>query len=47
MQTITASDVQVLGFVKGEGIWYADLPHFLEQGLGIKRNTDFCKDYFK
>lgn len=32
------TDVQVLGFVKEEGIWYADLPQFLEQGLGVKAN---------
>lgn len=38
MQTITASEVQVLGFSKEEGIWYADIPQFLEQGLGTKGN---------
>lgn len=32
------TDVQVLGFVKEEGTWYADLPQFLEQGLGVKAN---------
>jgi hypothetical protein len=26
--------VQVLLFVKENGIWYADLPEFLEAGLG-------------
>lgn len=38
MQTNTMTEVQVLGFVKEEGIWYADLPQFLEQGLGTKAN---------
>jgi hypothetical protein len=38
MQTLTASAIQVLGFVKEDGIWYADLPQFLEQGLGTKAN---------
>lgn len=38
METITTSTIQVLGFVKEEGIWYADLPNFLEQGLGTKAN---------
>jgi len=44
MQTYTktrpVSDIssQTLSFVKENGIWYADLPEFLEQGLGTKAN---------
>jgi len=44
MQTNTktrpVSDIssQALSFVKENGIWYADLPEFLEQGLGTKSN---------
>lgn len=38
MQTNTMTEVQVPGFVKEEGFWYADLPQFLEQGLGVKAN---------
>jgi hypothetical protein len=34
----TTTDTQVLGFVKENKIWYADLPEFLEQGLGTKAN---------
>jgi hypothetical protein len=30
--------VQVLSFVKENGIWYADLPEFLEAGLGSRAN---------
>jgi hypothetical protein len=29
---------QTLSFVKEDGIWYADLPEFLELGLGTKGN---------
>jgi len=29
---------QTLSFMKEEGIWYADLPEFLELGLGSKGN---------
>jgi hypothetical protein len=29
---------QTLSFIKEEGIWYADLPEFLEMGLGSKGN---------
>jgi len=29
---------QILSFIKEEGIWYADLPEFLELGLGSKGN---------
>ena len=34
------SDIQtqVLAFVKEAGIWYADLPEFLEAGLGTRAN---------
>ena len=48
MQTNTMTEVQVLGFVKEEGIWYADLPQFLEQGLGVKaedRQLYFWRNY--
>ena len=44
MQTYTktrpVSDIssQTLSFVKETGIWYADLPEFLELGLGTKAN---------
>ncbi len=38
MHTSTMTSVQVLGFIKEQGIWYADLPQFLEQGLGTKAN---------
>ena len=36
MQTNKMTEVQVPGFVKEEGTWYADLPQYLEQGLGVK-----------
>jgi len=29
---------QILSFVKEDGIWYADLPEFLELGLGTRGN---------
>lgn len=29
---------QVISFVKDDGIWYADLPEFLEAGLGTRAN---------
>ncbi len=29
---------KVLGFLKEQGIWYADLPEYLEKGLGEKSN---------
>lgn len=35
--TATATK-QTLSFIKEEGIWYADLPEFLELGLGSKGN---------
>jgi hypothetical protein len=38
MQTNTMTEVQVLGFVKEEGICYANLPQFLEQGLEVEAN---------
>jgi len=34
----TTTVTQVLGFVKENKIWFADLPEFLEQGLGTKQN---------
>ncbi len=30
--------VQTIGFYKEDGIWYADLPEFLEAGLGTRAN---------
>jgi len=30
--------MRTLGFVKENGLWYADLPEFLERGLGTKNN---------
>lgn len=33
-----SSIFQTLSFIKENGIWYADLPEFLELGLGIKAN---------
>ena len=40
MQTITQSPIvtKTLSFYKEAGIWYADLPAFLEAGLGSKTN---------
>lgn len=29
---------RTLSFIKEDGIWYADLPEFLERGLGTKAN---------
>lgn len=37
-RSITDTQTQVLSFVKDGGIWYADLPEFLEAGLGSKAN---------
>ena len=34
----TMQAVRTLGFVKEHNIWYADLPEYLENGLGIKAN---------
>ena len=31
-------NTQVLSFIKDNGIWYADLPEFLDQGLGTRAN---------
>jgi len=36
MQTTTVT--KTLSFYKESGIWYADLPAFLEAGLGTKSN---------
>ena len=38
MQTNTTSKTKTLGFIKDNDIWYADLPQFLEQGLGTREN---------
>lgn len=32
------TSTEVLGFVKEDGIWYADLPQFLDKGLGTKED---------
>jgi hypothetical protein len=37
-RSITDTQTQVLSFVKDGGIWYADLPEFLEAGLGSRAN---------
>ena len=37
-RSITDTQTQVLSFIKDEGIWYADLPEFLEAGMGSKAN---------
>ena len=38
MQTNTTSKTKTLGFIKDNDIWYADLPQFLEHGLGTREN---------
>lgn len=38
MQAPVMNKTQILGFVKDNGQWYADLPEFLEQGLGTRAN---------
>ena len=38
MSTKTIATTRTLNFVKENGIWYADLPEFLEAGLGTKAN---------
>jgi hypothetical protein len=40
MQTITQSNTvtKTLSFYNEDGIWYADLPAFLEAGMGTKAN---------
>ena len=35
---VADTQTQVLAFVKEAGIWYADLPEFLEAGLGTRAN---------
>jgi len=35
---VANSDIQILAFVKEASIWYADLPEFLEAGLGTRTN---------
>jgi hypothetical protein len=37
-RTVVNSASQVLSFVKEDGIWYADLPEFLTNGLGTRAN---------
>lgn len=36
--TKTITKTKTLGFYKENGLWYADLPEFLELGLGTKSN---------
>ena len=36
--TKTITQTKTLGFYKENGLWYADLPEFLELGLGAKSN---------
>jgi len=38
LRPTASSIIQTLPFIKENGIWYADLPEFLERGLGIKAN---------
>lgn len=38
MPTKTIAITRTLNFIKENGIWYADLPEFLEAGLGTKAN---------
>lgn len=35
---VADTQTQTLAFVKDQGIWYADLPEFLEAGLGTRAN---------
>ena len=35
---VADTQTQVLAFVKDQGIWYADLPEFLEARLGTRAN---------
>ena len=37
-ETVITETTKTLSFLKEDGIWYADLPEFLEQGLGTKAN---------
>ena len=36
MHTMVESDIHVMAFINEDGIWFADLPHFLEEGLGTR-----------
>ncbi len=38
VRPVTDKQNQVLAFVKDQGLWYADLPEFLEAGLGTRAN---------
>jgi len=38
MQAKTKPQTKTLAFYKEQGLWYADLPDFLNQGLGTKAN---------
>jgi len=33
---IAKQTIKILPFIKEKGIWYADLPEFLDQDLGVK-----------
>jgi len=35
---VANTDTQILSFVKDAGIWYANLPEFLDAGLGTQAN---------
>lgn len=35
---VTNRENQIIGFVKDQGIWFADLPEFLSMGLGSRTN---------
>jgi hypothetical protein len=37
-RAVPNTDTKILSFVKEAGIWYADLPEFLESGLGTRAN---------
>jgi len=41
---VADTQTQVLAFVKDAGIWYADLPEFLEAGLGTRANLMMVDD---
>lgn len=38
LQTDDSAKTQTLSFIKEDGIWFADLPEFIEMGLGTKAN---------
>lgn len=36
MHMMVESDIHVMTFINEGGVWFADLPHFLEEGLGTR-----------